>query len=251
MKIASGQIAAVTGAASGIGLSLCRRLARAGVRIAMADIDGAALESAAAALATDGADVLTVTVDVSSAGSVEQFAEQVYDRFGALHLLCNNAGVVPPGGRVWDVGLDDWEWVVGVDLWGPIHGVRAFVPRMIASGEPGHVVNTASVAGILPFPNVGPYSIAKYGVVSLSEVLRASLVEQGASIGVSVLCPGYVATPLRQQSSKLRPAGPGWDGSHELKSEPDAMEPDAIAEIVVETVDAGRFWIVPHSAYRA
>ena len=246
-----GDVAVVTGAASGIGFALSERFAAVGLRVVMADIDGAGVRDAAARLEmSTGAELLPIEVDVRSPSSVEALAATSFARFGAVHVLCNNAGVVPARQLAWEVELDVWRWVLEVDLWGAIHGVRAFVPTMLERGERGHVVNTASIAGVLPFPSVAPYSVAKYGLVALSEVLLESLRRVGAPIGVSVLCPGDVATPLRATSDRLRPSGSGWGPANDLTQSQGAREPSEVAELVVEAIDADRFWIVPDEEYR-
>jgi NAD(P)-dependent dehydrogenase (short-subunit alcohol dehydrogenase family) len=206
------KVAVVTGGASGIGLALARRFAAEGMALVLADVEGEALDVAAAALDDEGAEVLAIRTDVSDPAQVEALAEAAFERHGSVHLLCNNAGVVHRG-AAWEQSLEDWEWVLGVDLWGVIHGVRAFVPTMLASGEPGHVVNTASVAGLVPFLEIASYDVAKAGVVSLSESMYLDLRRQKAALGVSVLCRGVVNTRI-YSSERNRPGGhPGADES--------------------------------------
>ena len=165
----------VTGAASGIGLGLATRLAQEGMRVVLADVEAPALEAACDGLRQRGFDVLGVPTDVSQADSVEQLAQQTLAHYGSVHVLCNNAGVGGGFSKVWEASLQDWEWVLGVNLWGVIHGIRTFVPIMLAQGTEGHVVNTASIAGLVP--GTRAYSVTKHGVVALSEALYYELVE--------------------------------------------------------------------------
>jgi NAD(P)-dependent dehydrogenase (short-subunit alcohol dehydrogenase family) len=167
MEKLQGRVAVVTGAASGIGLALAERFAAEGMKVVMADIEAAALDSAAAAVRAKAQAVLAVRIDVSRAEDVERLARETYAAFGAAHVVCNNAGVAVIG-AVHEHSLADWEWVIGVNLWGVIHGVRAFVPRMLAGGDEGHIVNTASMAGLSTAPFMSVYDVTKHGVVALS-----------------------------------------------------------------------------------
>ncbi len=241
MRELKGRVAVVTGAASGIGLAMAERFAAAGMHVVMADINEVAVAEAAERVSqTAGVEVLPVMVDVSSWENVDELASRAYDRFGAVNILCNNAGVVAPKMLPWELSMKDWNWVIGIDLWGAIHGMKAFLPRMLSSGVPGHIVNTASVAGVVPYPYNASYSVAKYGVVSLSESLILALRDQGAPIGVSALCPGPVLTPLRNTSATMRPDGAtGFN----LTDNPNASTPAEIAELVLDAVMADRFWI--------
>jgi NAD(P)-dependent dehydrogenase (short-subunit alcohol dehydrogenase family) len=187
--------AVVTGAASGIGLALVEALGSAGTRVVMADINEPALREQARRLTTLGLTVEAVTVDVADAGAVDALAERAVDRFGTLHIAVNNAGIVN-GGRAWELTLDEWHRVLDINLWGVIHGVRAFVPRILATGDEGHVVNVASMAAVYARERLGPYTVAKHGVLGLSDVLRADLDGVGAPVGVSVVMPGMVRTGL-------------------------------------------------------
>ena len=168
MKTFRDRVAVVTGAASGIGLALAERFAAEGMKIVMADVEADALERAAAALRGRAAAVLATRVDVARAEDVERLARETYAAFGAAHVVCNNAGVAVIG-AVHEHSLADWQWVMGVNLWGVIHGVRAFVPRMLAGGDEGHIVNTASMAGLTTAPFMSVYDVTKHGVVALSE----------------------------------------------------------------------------------
>ncbi len=254
-----GKVAVVTGGASGIGLALARRFAAEGARVVLADVEVDALDAAAAALAeTHGDDrVLAVPTDVRSADALEDLADATYERFGAAHVVCNNAGVAV-GGRAWEIPADRWRWIVDVNLLGVAHGVRAFVPRMITQGE-GHVVNTASAAGLLTGPAMAPYFATKHAVVALSEALHFDLTMSGASVGVSVLCPEFVRTRIGE-SERNRPPEvaeiPASDGDVPSPLEgfrdgiqtlvATGIEPDEVATKVVDGIRAGRFWILTH-----
>jgi len=241
----------ITGGASGIGLAMAERFAGEGMHLVLADVEESALAAAEERLRSSGAEVLGVVTDVADAAAVETLAETAYERFGAVHVLCNNAGVVTTGPS-WEQSLDDWQWVLGVDLWGVIHGVRAFVPRMIDGGEPGHIVNTASIAGLLPFPNIAPYDVAKTGVVALSESLHGELGAAGVPIGVSVLCPGVVPTRI-SESGRNRPgatAAAPLDIPTQRTPPPTALSASQIADQVHDAIIGGRFWVVTHDGYR-
>ena len=243
-----GRVAVVTGGASGIGLALARRFATEGMHLVLADIEQTALDAAAAELGAAGTQVLAVRTDVADAAAVEALAAASYERFGAVHVVVNNAGVVT-GGAAWEQSLEDWTWVLGVDLWGVIHGVRSFVPRMVAGGEPGHVVNTASIAGLLAMPGIAPYDVAKAGVVSLSECLHHDLQAAGAPIGVSVLCPGRVRSRIGD-SDRNRPGGRMTTEHRPGASETDTMlSAEATADLVVSSIRDERFWILTHDGY--
>jgi NAD(P)-dependent dehydrogenase (short-subunit alcohol dehydrogenase family) len=204
----TGKVAVVTGAASGIGLALAQRWAAEGMRVVLADVEREPLDRAAEALAAEhgAGNVLAVPTDVRDDGAVDALAAATFDRFGTAHLLCNNAGV-GVGGLTWTVPADRWRWIVEVNLLSVAHGIRAFVPRMIDQGE-GHVVNTASAAGVLTGPGMGPYFATKHAVVALSESLHFDLQLTGAAVGVSVLCPEWVRTQIAD-SERTRPPGVG------------------------------------------
>jgi NAD(P)-dependent dehydrogenase (short-subunit alcohol dehydrogenase family) len=205
MEALEGKVAVVTGAASGIGRGLADRWAADGMKVVLADIEAGPLEAARAELEAAGAEVLAVATDVSDGDRVDALAAATLERFGAVHLVCNNAGV-GGGGRSWDVSREDWAWVLGANLWGVIHGIRAFVPHLVAQDE-GHVVNTASIAGFAYAPMMGPYNASKAAVVAISETLKSELALQGSKVGVSVLCPGWVRTRIHE-SDRNRPGGP-------------------------------------------
>jgi NAD(P)-dependent dehydrogenase (short-subunit alcohol dehydrogenase family) len=195
MEQLEGRTAIITGAASGIGLAVTEALVAEGTRVVMADLDEARLESAAKRLGDEGAGVHAVVVDVRDPDSVERAGQEAVDRYGSLHIAMNNAGIVN-GGNSWELTLEEWHRVIDVNLWGVIHGVRAFVPHILATGEEGHVVNTASMAAVLPLGRLGPYTVAKHGVLGLSDVLRAELEAIGAPVGVSVVMPGMIQTGM-------------------------------------------------------
>jgi NAD(P)-dependent dehydrogenase (short-subunit alcohol dehydrogenase family) len=189
------KVAVVTGAASGIGHALAARCVQEGMQVVLADIEASALAEAARKLDIGETDVLAVKTDVSKANEVEALAHKTLDRFGAVHLLFNNAGVIR-GGLLWEHSLSDWEWIMNVNLWGVIHGVRVFVPIMLAQDVPCHMVNTASIAGLLAPPKQGIYNVTKHGVVAITETLYRELAERNAKLKVSVLCPSHVRTRI-------------------------------------------------------
>jgi NAD(P)-dependent dehydrogenase (short-subunit alcohol dehydrogenase family) len=254
MDVLDGKVAVVTGAASGIGLGLVTRFGREGMNVVLADVEREPLDRAAAALSDElGADrVLAVPTDVRHEDPVEALAAATFERFGTAHVLCNNAGV-GVGGMAWTVPADRWRWIVEVNLLSVAHGIRAFVPRMIEQGE-GHVVNTASAAGILTGPAMSPYYATKHGVVALSESLHFDLRLMETAVGVSVLCPEWVRTNIGN-SERNRPAEVA-----EVEPPPNApeirpilealvaggLDPAEVAGRVVDAIRDGTFWIFPH-----
>ncbi len=202
MRELQGKTAVVTGGASGIGLALGRAFAAAGMKVMLADIEAAPLAEAVRGLAATGASTKGVVCDVADRVAVERAAAETIAAFGKVHILCNNAGVSAWGGPVERIPPGDWDWVIGVNLMGVIHGIAAFLPHIKAQGEGGHIVNTASMAGMVSPPRMSPYNVTKFAVVTLSETLAAELADSG--IGVSVLCPGWVQTRINE-SARNRP----------------------------------------------
>ncbi len=251
MQLQQGQVAVITGGASGIGLGMAQHFAQRGLRLVLADIEQGALDRAVADLTAAGADVIGIRTDVSKVDQVEALAAAAFDRFGAVNVLCSNAGVVKRG-VAWEQSLEDWEWVVGVDLWSVIYGARAFIPRMLASGEPAHLVNTASTAGLAAFPMIGSYNVSKAGVVALSETLWHDLRTRGAAIGVSVLCPGLVATRIGESDRNRPGATPSEPAAAPISMRNPgavAMLPSEVAQQVADAIESDQFWIITHPVY--
>ncbi|HWJ60628.1 MAG TPA: SDR family NAD(P)-dependent oxidoreductase [Acidimicrobiales bacterium] len=252
MEELSGKVAVVTGAASGIGLAMVQAFAAEGMRVVMADIEADALEKAAAEL-PEGTEALTVVCDVSVAAEVDALRDAAVERFGSAHVICNNAGV-SAGGPLWLASDDEWDWVLGVNLRGVISGVRAFTPLFIEQGE-GHIVNTASMAGLVSAPLMGVYNVSKHGVVTLSETLAAELEMVGAEgVGVSVLCPGWVRTRIHE-AARNRPEG-GEPTSVETMDESlrefiagviaAGLDPADVAAMVVHAIKTRSFYVLTH-----
>jgi NAD(P)-dependent dehydrogenase (short-subunit alcohol dehydrogenase family) len=255
MKDLQGKVAVITGGASGIGRAVAEKAAAAGMKIVIADIEEAALKEAQRDLAEGGADAVAVVTDVADAASVRDLRDRALQEFGAVHLVHNNAGV-GGGGPIWQVPEQDWRWILGVNLWGVINGVTAFVPLLIEQGE-GHVVNTASIAGLTTAPFLGPYNATKQAVVAISETLFKDLQASGVTgVGVSVLCPGFVRTRIAE-SARNRPS---WapervaddaEGAETLRTAISDMiaggiAPDAVAERVIDAVRTDTFYIRTH-----
>jgi NAD(P)-dependent dehydrogenase (short-subunit alcohol dehydrogenase family) len=247
-------VAVVTGAASGIGRALAKRLGAEGMRVVVADVEPAALDGVARELAAAGVESIAQRTDVTSQDALHALAERTYAAFGAAHVLCNNAGVFA-GGLSWEAPLSDFEWVLGVNTWGVLHGIRAFVPRMLASGEPGHVVNTASMASFTYGPTSSAYFMSKHATLALSESLFLELKTKGAPIGVSVVCPELVATKIgvseRNRPLHLKrgdePASPERDAVERAihtVTTTQGVAPDVIAERAVAAIRAGQFYVL-------
>jgi NAD(P)-dependent dehydrogenase (short-subunit alcohol dehydrogenase family) len=250
MELAAGRIAVVTGAASGIGLALSERFATAGMHVVMADVDESSLAAATQRVQAKGVHALGVPTDVSDEAAVRALAVATLRRFGAAHVICNNAGV-GIGSDPWFGPLSAWTWVLGVDLWGVVHGIRSFLPILLDQGE-GHIVNTASVAGLMP-SGLPSYDAAKHGVVAISETLSATLANANSAVGVSVLCPGLVRTQIMQSERNWPtkfgepPQVPTSDATRQWMNRAilDAPPPEVIADQVALAIAAQQFWILP------
>lgn len=253
MKDLKGKVAAVTGAASGLGRSMALAFAAEGMDIALADVDEKGLQEVLDSILIKNVRAFTMRVDVTKGPHVEAFAERTVRELGSVHLVCNNAGVSPLG-AVWENSVADWQWILGVNLWGVIHGVRAFAPRLISQNE-GHIVNTASVAGLISPPGSGAYNVTKHAVVALSESLHHDLRERGSPVGVSVLCPAYVPTGI-VDSERNRPKELAASQKSKETLAREAMlrkavtsgkiSADQVAQAVVAAVKEDRFYILTH-----
>lgn len=256
MKRFEGKTAVITGGASGLGLAMARRFAREGMRLVLADVQADALERTAADFAAAGTPVLAVRCDVSRADEVERLRDEAVARFGAVHILCNNAGVAP-GGLAWESTVADWQWCLGVNVYGVIHGLRSFVPLMLSQDDEAHIVNTASVAGLLSPPGMGIYCVSKHAVVTLTECLHHDLASRSDKVKASVLCPAYVPTGIhdseRNRPEELRNAA--REKSEEEQAREAALRhavqsgrisAEQVAESVFEAVRDERFYILTH-----
>lgn len=262
MQQFEGRVAVVTGAASGMGLAFAERFAREGMKVVLADVEEPALEAAVQRLRQAEHDVIGVRADVSSAESVEALARAALDQYGKVHVVCNNAGVAGDldflGNRnrpLWEYSLRDWEWTFGVNVWGVVHGIRTFLPIMLEQGEAGHIVNTASMAGLLSGPTAGIYGTTKHAVVRITEALYFQLGQMDSKVKASVLCPGIIHTRIFS-SGRNRP-DPLWDAN----ARPDAAEyerrlaagdayfehglpPEEVAEQVLQAIRDEQFYIL-------
>jgi len=251
MRELKGKVAAVTGAASGLGRAMALAFADEGMHVALGDV--ADTSDTFAQVEKRGVSAVAMKLDVASARDVEAFAQLIDRELGGAHVVCNNAGVSPLA-SAWEMSLGDWQWIMGVNLWGAIHGVRAFVPRLIARNE-GHIVNTASVAGLISPPGTAAYNVTKHAVVALSETLYHDLRERQSAVGVSVLCPAYVPTGIAD-SERNRPAGvePTVKSKATLAREAmlkkavssGRLSADDVARAVVQAVKEDRFYVLTH-----
>jgi NAD(P)-dependent dehydrogenase (short-subunit alcohol dehydrogenase family) len=259
MKEFKDRVAVVTGGASGIGRAMADRFAAAGMNVVLADVEESALRTAEADLRSQGATVLGVPTDVSKAESIENLAKKTLDSFGGVHVLCNNAGVGGGFGPSWTQPLQNWEWGFGVNLWGVIHGIRTFVPIMLKQDTEGHIVNTASMAGLLSSPFMSVYDATKFAVVTISESLHLELAMQHAKVKVSVLCPGFVNTNIAT-SDRNRPAQlqPGEQQFSETEMAFASMmfagiasgtPPTEVAEKVFTAIQNEQFYIISHPEF--
>jgi NAD(P)-dependent dehydrogenase (short-subunit alcohol dehydrogenase family) len=254
MKEFKDKVAVITGAASGIGRALADRCVQEGMKVVLADVEVETLTKTEESMKATGATVLAVRTDVSQGGDVEALAEKTLEAFGAVHLLCNNAGVAIEA-AIWASTVAEWDWVMGVNLWGVIHGVRVFVPIMLAEDTECHIVNTASMAGLISGSGLGVYKVTKHGVVALSETLYHDLAERGAKVKVSVLCPGIVNTRI-MESERNRPehlptteplgptSGARWEALRQLV--PAGISPAQVADAIFEALRKDQFYILTH-----
>jgi NAD(P)-dependent dehydrogenase (short-subunit alcohol dehydrogenase family) len=259
--VGPGRVAVVTGAASGIGRALAVAFADAGSIVMVGDIDGQEAEGVAAGIRDGGSQAEALTVNVADAASVEDLAAHTLDRFGRVDVLCNNAGV-STFNLIQDQTLDDWRWVFDVNLWGVVHGLQSFLPVFRRQGTPAHIVNTASIAGLLSgVAFIGPYAATKAAVVSISETLNQEFAIAGLPIGVSVLCPSSVNTRV-MESERSRPAARGIEQRKESAEAvrlairdsftgPTGLTPGQVAERTLEAIRAGEFWIITHPGERS
>ena len=252
----AGKVTVITGGAGGIGLAMARRFAEDRMKIVLTDVDETALAAASAVLRGGGADVLPMICDVAQPDEVDSLAAAAWDRFGGVHLLCNNAGVVPSGRArpVWDYAPEDWRWAFDVNLIGVVNGIRSFVPRMIAAGENAHIVNTASIAGLVSGPQSVVYSSSKHAVVRVTEALYASLREAGHPIGVTMLCPGLVDTAI-YRSERNRPAhlvpvdGVALERTDLADAASKGLPPDTVVDMLYQAIIDRQFYVLTSSAY--
>jgi NAD(P)-dependent dehydrogenase (short-subunit alcohol dehydrogenase family) len=256
MEHLEGKVAVITGGASGIGLAIARRLAAEKVRLALLDVEAGTLDEAAASLREAGAEVLAIRVDVSKPDEMAAAAARVRAELGLAQIIINNAGVGGGTGPMWTLSHADWDWTLAVNLWGVIHGIRLFLPPLIESGEEGHVVNTASMAGLIATPWLGPYTATKHAVVAISEVLAKDLELAGSKVGVSVLCPGFVKTRI-MSSERNRPAEQGGRAAGDAPAGPtlaaamhqlvDNGKPvEEIVDPIIAAIRERRFYILTH-----
>ncbi len=256
----AGKVAVVTGAASGIGLALATRFAEEGMKVVLADIESAPLAAAEAAITAKGGVAIAVRADVMREQEVKRLADAAFDTWGNVHILCNNAGVSADAGAdgIWNVAMEDWDWVLGVNFFGVLHGIRHFVPRMLAKAEAGHIVNTASVAGLVTSGMGAPYTISKHSVVAVSEILYKDLKARHAKLSASVLRPGWVNTKIidsvRNRPDELKAKGAAEAGMtpqmqiwlHAVRGFlKDGFQPETIAGLVLDAIRSDTFYVVP------
>ncbi len=258
MKELNGKVAVVTGAASGIGKATATRFAEEGMKVVLSDIEEAALEKAVQELSDRNFEVIGVPTDVSRNEAIESLAEQTMSEFGSVNVVHNNAGVVVSG-PIEALSLSDWEWVLGVDLWSVIYGVRTFLPLIKESGD-GHIINTASTAGLQASGSIAPYNVAKFGVVALTETLRVELDEAKCGVSASVLCPGAINTQIVMSK---RNRDPDSAKDHQSSPQEEAFEKNAgallaqqgkdpaeVAGMIVNAILKDEFWILTHDEWK-
>ncbi len=250
------RVAVVTGAGSGIGLGMARAFAARGMHLMLADMDAGTLDAAVAEFTKDGVRAASMTCDVSRLEEVEALAQATLDTYGGVHVVCNNAGVgIPTSAR--NMKLADWEWILNVDLWGPIYGVKVFLPLLEAQDE-GHINATSSMAGLISSQMMGAYNVAKHGVVALMAAVERELRAKKTNVRASVLCPGPINTNISRNSVTLRPgqAKPKADGDKAGKvaaniqaALEEGMHPDEVGELVAASIAEDKFWILTHPRY--
>lgn len=247
------RVAVITGGASGIGLGMARAFAGAGMKLVLADLDGAALDAVATELSGSGAEVVTRLCDVSQYEQVQAVADLAVDTYGGVNVLCNNAGIGIPTSTK-NMKLADWKWIIDVDLWGPIYGVEIFLPLIEEQGE-GHINATSSMAGLTAASMMGAYNVAKHGVVALMATLERELRGRGSAVTASVLCPGPINTNISRHSVEFRPGRqkPKADGESSGKVArgiqdilEKGMDPDEVGRMVLDAIAGDEFWILTH-----
>jgi len=251
MKEFSNKVAVITGGASGIGYAIAEEALARGMRVAIADVEPAALDQAASTLSEKG-EVLAVRTDVSNAVQMDDFARQTLEHYGSVHLVFNNAGV-DGNGPMWELTTDDWNWTIGVNLWGVVHGIRVFSKHLVEQNE-GHIINTASIAGLVSAPGSGPYTATKHAVVAMSECLFGELRNEGKNVGVSVLCPSFVNTNIYKAGRNREDFKDNEEKQAELRIIEelagglfaDAMPARNVAKMTFDAVESNRFYILPH-----
>ena len=250
----NGRVAVITGGASGIGLGMARAFASAGMKLVLADLDESMLDTAVEGLTAAGTEAIGQVCDVSQLASVEALAQAALDRFGGVHVLCNNAGVGIPTPTA-DIRLEDWRWIIDVDLWGPIYGVKTFLPIMEEQGE-GHINTTASVAGLIGGGFMAAYNVAKHGAVALMTTLERDLRGRKSAVHASVLCPGPINTNISRHSVTYRPSrvapkansdAEGRAGANVQAALDQGMDPDEVGRIVLQGMRDERFWLFTHT----
>jgi len=253
MKEFQGRVAVITGGASGIGLGIARALASRGMKLAIADLNQQTIDAALDDFSAAGVEAMGVLCDVSKLEQVQNLADKTMEKFGAVHVLCNNAGVgIPTSAR--EIKLEDWKWIIDVDLWGPIYGVKIFAPLIEAQGE-GHISATSSMAGLISANKMGAYSVAKHGVVALMTALERELRSKKSPVTASVLCPGPINTNISRNSVSYRPPmlkpnpskkSSGKGGASIQAILEDGMAPDEVGELVATAIRDNKFWILTH-----
>jgi NAD(P)-dependent dehydrogenase (short-subunit alcohol dehydrogenase family) len=259
MKDFIGRTAVVTGAASGMGLAFCHRFAAEGMNIVLADIESEPLAMAEAAIRAKGAKAVALRTNVMSADAVQKLADVAFSTFGNVHILCNNAGIAAGAGgttlrmRAWESSLEDWQWTLGVNLMGVVHGLNAFVPRMLENGDEGHIVNTSSLAGLMS--SGSPYNVSKFGVECLTEGLYKDFKQMGAKLSASVLCPGLISTNILDSDRNRPPELGKSDHSGRAETQQFAqvftaalkagIPPEEVAETVLQAIKDDQFYIIP------